>query len=640
MMTKRTPQSRAAAAALKVDRGSAAVHTARTTRSCADVNNENPGGGQDAGSVDDAGSPRLKGAARNMSSSRSSFLKGLRARLQSDIALREAERDEESPGTGLEPVEEPAVEQEPRPPQNAAAASRAAQVEPWRDAAPEDATPARPLQASDRAAPVGLTRDREEDLSADPSASWAEAGMPLRLRDAIASVRRVSYELYQGAPPDHEPLPVTPRPGHGDDDDFLSEIEPASDSTWDDGAAEPDHDPADRDDPWQADRMDGPTDEIVFHPHAPGDEWPSANNGLQEQFERAFQHEQIELEDGAAPEELGLGNGGVRKRDEAARTLYDGAAYQERTRGDATHEEPRSDDDDADEEPSPGLEEELNDPPPARRRPTAGYGVHVTALAAAVVFVALAGFGFGMLSDSAPPDGSTPVQDMATAAPEPPPAASETPPPLDEVATVRVAPPPGDALAEPASVAPTRTAAPTSAADPLRAIPLPPPPKPDLPQAATDQAPRDNQLGDATADAAIVPAGAAEPVEQAVSAPPEGEGTGGPFEPLFAKAPSAQASGGQVLVQYMTDAAGGPATAMHLVRQLKAAGFAVEARGVPFSIRANSIRYFFPEDRDRAEALRASLERQLPRDAAPAVMDFSSFKPKPQEGHLEVWLRS
>jgi hypothetical protein len=273
--------------------------------------------------------------------------------------------------------------------------------------------------------------------------------------------------------------------------------------------------------------------------------------------------------------------------------------------------------------------------------------------------VALAGFGFGMLSDSAPPDGSTPVQDMATAAPESgtaepslPSGATQAPPPLDEV--VRVAPPPGDALAEPASVAQTGTAASTSAASPLRAIPFPPPPKPDLPQAATDQAPRDDQLGDPTVDAAIVPAGAEEPLDQAVSAPPEnvepvdqavsaapdGEGTGGPFEPLFAKAPSAQANGGQVLVQYMADAAGGPATAMHVVRQLKAAGFAVEARGVPFSIRANSIRYFFPEDRDRAEALRASLERQLPRDAAPAVMDFSSFEPKPQEGHLEVWLRS
>ena len=90
-----------------------------------------------------------------MSSSRSAFLKGLRARLQSDIALREAERDEESPETELEPVHEPAVEREPRLEQTAAAASRAAaQVESWGDAASEDAAPARSRQPSGRVAPV------------------------------------------------------------------------------------------------------------------------------------------------------------------------------------------------------------------------------------------------------------------------------------------------------------------------------------------------------------------------------------------------------------------------------------------------------------------------------------------------------
>ena len=190
-------------------------------------------------------------------------------------------------------------------------------------------------------------------------------------------------------------------------------------------------------------------------------------------------------------------------------------------------------------------------------------------------------------------------------------------------------------------MAPTSAVPPNRAVVPTRALPLPPPPKPDLPQAATeDQAPRDRQLADATADAAIIPALADEPVEPADSAASEGEGTGGPFEPLFAKRPALQAGGGQVLVQYVADAAGGPATAMHVVRQLKAAGFSVEARAVPFSIRANSIRYFFPGDRDQAEALRASLEGRVPGAGALAVMDFSSFEPKPKEGHLEVWLRS
>jgi hypothetical protein len=208
--------------------------------------------------------------------------------------------------------------------------------------------------------------------------------------------------------------------------------------------------------------------------------------------------------------------------------------------------------------------------------------------------------------------------------------------PLDELVTVRVAPPPGNALAEPASVAPST---------PSGALPLPPPRKPELPQAATDEAPSDGQLDDAVDAAAIVPAQSEEPqseepVDNAGSAPSEADGTGGPFEPLFAKLPASRAAADQVLVQYTAASAGGPATAMHLVRQLKAAGFSVEARAVQFSIRANSIRYFFPGDRDQAEALRASLEGQLPGGAALSVMDFTSFEPKPQEGHLEVWLRS
>jgi hypothetical protein len=208
------------------------------------------------------------------------------------------------------------------------------------------------------------------------------------------------------------------------------------------------------------------------------------------------------------------------------------------------------------------------------------------------------------------------------------PAITQMPMPLEELDTVRVAPPPGDALTEPASVTPAQT------------LPLPPPPKPALPQAAADEASSDGQLGDPIADAALVPALAEEPMDDAVSAPSEADGTGGPFEPLFAKLPTARATGGQVVVNYMADAAGGSATAMHLVRQLKAAGFSAEARAVQFSIRANSIRYFSPGDRDQAEALRASLARQLPGGSALAVMDFSSFEPKPQEGLLEVWLRS
>jgi hypothetical protein len=577
-----------------------------------------------------------------MRSSRSEFLKGLRTRLQSDIALREAERDEEATGPQLEPIDEPEVEQEePLREQIAAdrvdtaAASRPAPIEPQDDAGPETVAPAEPHRPGNRVGPIGPSPVAEEDLGPYPSASWAEAGMPLRLRDAIASVRRVSHELYQGAPRDPDAMPAPPHADYGRDEDFIPHHEQAPGPPWDDGPAGPEDRPADGHGQRPAEQVDRSANEILFNYEPTGDDSSSATHQLCE-FERAFQREQIELEDGVASEERPPGNELVLQSDQ--RMLDDGAAYEEPiTRDEAPHERMRLDSDDEDEEPASGPGEELHDRLPARRGTTAGYGVHVTALAAAIVFVALAGFGFAMLSDSAGPEGPSAERDTATAGPalppglSPPPAETQPVAPLDELVTVRVAPPPGNALAEPASVAPST---------PSRALPLPPPRKPELPQAPTDQAPSDGQPDDAVDAAAIVPALSEEPVDHAGSAPSEADGTGGPFEPLFAKLPASRGAAGQVLVQYTADSAGGPATAMHLVRQLKAAGFSVEARAVQFSILANSIRYFFPGDRDQAEALRASLEGQLPGGAALSVMDFTSFEPKPQEGHLEVWLRS
>ena len=95
------------------------------------------------------------------------------------------------------------------------------------------------------------------------------------------------------------------------------------------------------------------------------------------------------------------------EHDEHAQALRHGAAYQalgDASReevGDASREEVSPDPDHEDEEPPSAPGEELRDRLPARRGTTAGYGVHVTALAGAIVFVALAGFGFAMLSDSA-----------------------------------------------------------------------------------------------------------------------------------------------------------------------------------------------------------------------------------------------
>jgi hypothetical protein len=579
-----------------------------------------------------------------MSSSRSEFLKRVTARFQRhrsdrylrydrdllwwrDIALREAEREEQSRETPLERIVEPGVERKRRREQVAsgqidtAAAPRAAQIEPEPNAGAGRAAAAQlPRQPSDMRAPIGLSADHGNDLSSYPAASWAEAGMPLRLRDAIASVRRISNELHPGAPRNQEAMPAPPLTGNGGDDEFLSDRDPPSGS-WDEGSAGRDDGPAEGHGQVLADQIDSPTNETLFGNDPIGHDLLPTHDQLRE-FGTAFQHGQIALDDRASPEAPTLGNEPVLEGDARARM---------------PRERLRPDDHERYEEPSPGLEEELHDRLPARRESTAGYGIHVTALAAAIVFVALAGFGFGMLSDSAVPERASPAQDTAPAPPSarlsPLPAAPQTQAPLDKPATVRVAPPPGDALPEPAS-RPPHTVART------KALPLPPPPKPDWPQAATHQAPSNSRLRDAVDAAATGPSLAEASVDPAASAPSEAEGMGGPFEPLFAKLPASRAPAGQVLVHYKANAAGGPATAMYLVRQLKAAGFSVEARPVQFPIAGNSIRYFFPGDRDQAEALRTSLEGQLPGGAALSVMDFSSLEPKPQEGHLEVWLRS
>jgi hypothetical protein len=157
------------------------------------------------------------------------------------------------------------------------------------------------------------------------------------------------------------------------------------------------------------------------------------------------------------------------------------------------------------------------------------------------------------------------------------------------------------------------------------ALPLPPPPKPVLRQTAADRPLREGRVAGAAAAAA--------------TAPTENEEAGEAFQPLFAKLPASQTTANEVLVHYMATAAGAPATAMHLIRQLKAEGFPAEARPVQFPIAANSIRYFFASDRDQAEALRVNLANQMPGGAEVLVMDFTSYEPKPQQGHLEIWLR-
>jgi hypothetical protein len=129
----------------------------------------------------------------------------------------------------------------------------------------------------------------------------------------------------------------------------------------------------------------------------------------------------------------------------------------------------------------------------------------------------------------------------------------------------------------------------------------------------------------------------------------EAGGPGSPLEPLGEGADPLAAT--RVFVHYTARAAGAPATAMHLVRHLKAEGFAAEAREVGQAIESDSIRYFFAADRDQAEALRSSLEGQVPGGGAPRVLDFTRFDPKawsstpatttgPTQRHIELWIRA
>ena len=224
-------------------------------------------------------------------------------------------------------------------------------------------------------------------------------------------------------------------------------------------------------------------------------------------------------------------------------------------------------------------------------------GVRVAALVVASAVVLLVGSGLGVLLAGwhlQLPTGAAPSESAA------PPAVSPPPPPITDV--VRLQPPP-------------RPPAPEDAPPAVEsALPLPPPPKP---APASNAAPQGSAPRDLIGDA----------IDALLRETKRSNGT-------------AAAAAPRVLVHYTANAASGPATAMHLVRQLKAAGFAVEARQVDRPIASPSVRYFFAADRDEAEALLSSLEGQWPGGDAPPVLDLTDSRPKPPPGYLEVWVGS
>jgi hypothetical protein len=259
----------------------------------------------------------------------------------------------------------------------------------------------------------------------------------------------------------------------------------------------------------------------------------------------------------------------------------------------------------------------------------------------AIAFVVGAGLGLGLVYGGWGA-GSPPVAQnaVAVAAIEPPAASIE--PPAASSAPVARPPEPAPPSPEPTQVViqeqptqvvvqemPPLPAAPASDAPPSAAeapndLLLPPPPKPPFSQIAASEAP--------SADVRLA-SEAEEPRSSSIE-----EGLGGPFQPLFVKLTASRVAPTHVFLHYPAGAAGAPATAMHLVRHLKAEGFRVEPRAVDFPIPTTSIRYFAVADRGRAESVRASLEGQIPGGAALPILDFTHLEPKPQAGHLEIWL--
>jgi hypothetical protein len=245
----------------------------------------------------------------------------------------------------------------------------------------------------------------------------------------------------------------------------------------------------------------------------------------------------------------------------------------------------------------------------ARRR----RGIPVAALVATTIVVLVVGSSLGLLLAGWNLELPSLLSGMAASPPGPvaeseaPATAAPAPPPITEIVRVERPPVPPAAAAEDP---------PPTAADAAQL----PPPRP---------APRSSSAREGPA--------ATDPIDQALQTLlAEARGAGGPFEPVVEDAGARP--GLRVSVNYAASAAGGPATAMHLVRHLKAQGFTVEAREVDFAIASDSIRYFFDADRDAAEALSSSLAGQVPGGEAPPVVDFTHYEPKPQEGHLELWI--
>ena len=115
--------------------------------------------------------------------------------------------------------------------------------------------------------------------------------------------------------------------------------------------------------------------------------------------------------------------------------------------------------------------------------------------------------------------------------------------------------------------------------------------------------------------------------------------------PVFAP-PASPVPGARVFVHHSSFREADRQRAIRLAEQLRSQGLHVaDVRAVDTAVRAGSVRFFFPDDRERSDGVLRALRRfyaeegglgEPPRQS----QDLTAYTPKPNNGTIEVWLPS
>jgi hypothetical protein len=120
--------------------------------------------------------------------------------------------------------------------------------------------------------------------------------------------------------------------------------------------------------------------------------------------------------------------------------------------------------------------------------------------------------------------------------------------------------------------------------------------------------------------------------------------TVGLFGILSSRAPAAeQTDVPRVFVHYSRSPEDARRVAAEVALYLASRGYEIaDLRDVGFSVSKSRVRYFFVSDAHRAEQVAAHLDDYLARatDGRTSVQDYTSYKPQPRPGTIEVWIRS